>query len=98
MDLRAFQFRCSRAGSGWPCARRGVALGFGSGAVRCRVRTATKAEQARQLLARLRNPTRMDAMIPAFDRIDHIHLYASNRNKAEQWYADVMGFTRVPAP
>ena len=35
-------------------------------------------------------------MIPAFDRIDHIHLYASNRDKAEQWYASVMGFRRVP--
>jgi catechol-2,3-dioxygenase len=34
-------------------------------------------------------------MIPAFDRIDHIHLYATHRNKAEQWYADVMGFSRV---
>ncbi|MEO5687850.1 MAG: VOC family protein [Burkholderiaceae bacterium] len=34
-------------------------------------------------------------MIPAFDRIDHIHLYATNRNKSEQWYADVMGFSRV---
>src|ERR1700750_260692 len=32
-------------------------------------------------------------MIPALDRI---HLYATNRNKAEQWYADLMGFTRVP--
>jgi catechol-2,3-dioxygenase len=36
-----------------------------------------------------------DAMIPTFDRIDHIHVYATNRNKAEQWYADVMGFRRV---
>jgi catechol 2,3-dioxygenase-like lactoylglutathione lyase family enzyme len=35
------------------------------------------------------------SMIPAFDRVDHIHLYAADRNKAEQWYADVMGFTRV---
>ena len=35
-------------------------------------------------------------MIPAFDRIDHIHLYATHRNSAEQWYADVMGFKRVP--
>ncbi len=34
-------------------------------------------------------------MIPAFDRIDHIHIYAANRPKAEQWYADVMGFARV---
>ncbi|MBW8758207.1 MAG: VOC family protein [Burkholderiales bacterium] len=35
-------------------------------------------------------------MIPIFDRIDHIHVYVANRNKAEQWYADVMGFSRVP--
>ena len=42
-------------------------------------------------------PTSADAMIPAFDRIDHIHVYVTNRNKAEQWYADVMGFQRVPA-
>jgi catechol-2,3-dioxygenase len=34
-------------------------------------------------------------MIPTFDRIDHIHLYVANRNKAEQWYASVMGFTRM---
>ena len=30
-------------------------------------------------------------MIPVFDRIDHIHVYATDRNQAEQWYADVMG-------
>ncbi|MEP6505711.1 MAG: VOC family protein [Betaproteobacteria bacterium] len=36
-------------------------------------------------------------MIPIFDRIDHIHIYAAQRNKAEQWYADVMGFSRVAA-
>ncbi len=35
-------------------------------------------------------------MIPSFDRIDHIHLYATDRAKAEQWYADVMGLRRVP--
>lgn len=35
-------------------------------------------------------------MIPAFDRIDHVHVYVANRNKAEQWYADMMGFSRVP--
>ena len=35
-------------------------------------------------------------MIPVFDRIDHIHVYVTDRNKAEQWYADVMGFSRVP--
>src|ERR1700748_546742 len=41
-------------------------------------------------------PDPRNPMIPAFDRIDHIHLYATDRNNAEQWYADVMGFKRVP--
>jgi len=35
-------------------------------------------------------------MIPVFDRIDHIHVYVSNRNRAEQWYAEMMGFARIP--
>jgi catechol-2,3-dioxygenase len=35
-------------------------------------------------------------MTPTFDRIDHIHVYAADRVKAEQWYADVMGLGRVP--
>ena len=35
-------------------------------------------------------------MTPTFDRIDHIHLYATHRDKAEQWYADVLGLGRVP--
>ncbi|HEY9025100.1 MAG TPA: VOC family protein, partial [Burkholderiaceae bacterium] len=35
-------------------------------------------------------------MIPTFDRIDHVHVYASDRAKAERWYAEVMGFSRVP--
>jgi catechol-2,3-dioxygenase len=35
-------------------------------------------------------------MIPVFDRIDHIHVYATDRKKAEQWYADMMGFARMP--
>jgi catechol-2,3-dioxygenase len=34
-------------------------------------------------------------MIPTFDRIDHLHVYAANRNQAEQWYASVMGFKRM---
>ena len=34
-------------------------------------------------------------MIPVFDRIDHIHVHVTQRNKAEQWYADVMGFSRM---
>ena len=28
-------------------------------------------------------------------KIDHIHVIVANRNQAEQWYAEVMGFTRV---
>ena len=35
-------------------------------------------------------------MIPTFDRIDHLHVHVADRNKAEQWYADVMGFARMP--
>ena len=35
-------------------------------------------------------------MIPAFDRIDHIHVYVTDRIKAERWYAEVMGLARVP--
>jgi len=35
-------------------------------------------------------------MIPTFDRIDHVHVYAADRAKAERWYAEVMGFSRVP--
>jgi catechol-2,3-dioxygenase len=35
-------------------------------------------------------------MIPTFDRIDHIHVHVADRNRAEQWYADVMGFRRMP--
>lgn len=34
-------------------------------------------------------------MIPVFDRIDHIHVHVTQRNKAEQWYAAVMGFSRM---
>jgi catechol-2,3-dioxygenase len=33
-------------------------------------------------------------MIPVFDRIDHVHVHVANRNRAEQWYASVMGFSR----
>ncbi len=35
-------------------------------------------------------------MIPTFDRIDHLHVHVADRHKAEQWYADVMGFARMP--
>jgi catechol 2,3-dioxygenase-like lactoylglutathione lyase family enzyme len=34
-------------------------------------------------------------MIPTFDRIDHLHVYVADRNKAEQWYGNVMGFSRA---
>lgn len=35
-------------------------------------------------------------MIPALDRIDHIHVYVSDRAAAERWYARVLGFGRLP--
>ena len=35
-------------------------------------------------------------MIPTFDRIDHIHVYVSDRTASERWYAEVMGLSRVP--
>jgi catechol-2,3-dioxygenase len=34
-------------------------------------------------------------MSPLFQRIDHIHVYVSDRNVAEAWYQTVLGFTRV---
>jgi len=34
-------------------------------------------------------------MIPEIDRIDHIHVFVSNRDRAERWYHDVLGFSRV---
>jgi catechol 2,3-dioxygenase-like lactoylglutathione lyase family enzyme len=35
-------------------------------------------------------------MIPTFDRIDHIHVYVTDRTASERWYAEVMGLSRVP--
>jgi len=35
-------------------------------------------------------------MTPIFDRVDHIHVYVTDRVAAERWYADVMGLERVP--
>jgi len=35
-------------------------------------------------------------MTPTFDRIDHIHVYATDRAASERWYAEVMGLARVP--
>ena len=35
-------------------------------------------------------------MPPALDRIDHIHVFVSDRTASEHWYRDVLGFRRVP--
>ena len=35
-------------------------------------------------------------MIPAFQRIDHVHVYVADRAAAERWYASVLGFARIP--
>lgn len=35
-------------------------------------------------------------MIPAFQHIDHVHVYVIDRAAAESWYASVLGFSRVP--
>ena len=32
-----------------------------------------------------------------FDRVDHFHLYVTDRDKAETWYQENLGFTRVKA-
>jgi catechol 2,3-dioxygenase-like lactoylglutathione lyase family enzyme len=34
-------------------------------------------------------------MTPSLQRIDHIHVYVSDRSAAERWYRAVLGFTRV---
>ncbi|MEL7486525.1 MAG: VOC family protein [Pseudomonadota bacterium] len=34
---------------------------------------------------------------PVFKGVDHIHLYASDRDAAAAWYADVLNFEPVPA-
>jgi catechol 2,3-dioxygenase-like lactoylglutathione lyase family enzyme len=36
------------------------------------------------------------ALIPPLDRIDHIHVYVANRERAERWYRDVLGLAREP--
>jgi catechol-2,3-dioxygenase len=36
-------------------------------------------------------------MTPRLDRVDHIHVYVSDREVAEQWYAEVLGLSRLPA-
>lgn len=35
-------------------------------------------------------------MTPSLDRIDHIHIYVTNREVSEAWYAKVLGLSRVP--
>lgn len=35
-------------------------------------------------------------MMPKIDRIDHIHVFVSDRVAAEHWYERVLGFRRVP--
>lgn len=34
-------------------------------------------------------------MIPKLNKIDHVHINVASWDKAEQWYASVLGFTRV---
>ena len=33
--------------------------------------------------------------IPAIQGIDHLHLFVADRDAAERWYAEVLGFRRV---
>ena len=35
-------------------------------------------------------------MIPSIDRIDHVHVFVSDRKRAERWYREVLGLERVP--
>src|SRR5262245_35551875 len=35
-------------------------------------------------------------MPPPIEAFDHIHVYVADRAAAEQWYRDVLGFTRTP--
>ena len=35
-------------------------------------------------------------MPPSLDRIDHIHVYVTDREVSEQWYGDVLGLLRMP--
>jgi len=36
-------------------------------------------------------------MTPGLNGIDHVHVYVADREAAERWYADVLGFTPVAA-
>ncbi len=35
-------------------------------------------------------------MPPRLERIDHIHIFVSDRAASERWYLEVLGFRRVP--
>jgi catechol-2,3-dioxygenase len=35
--------------------------------------------------------------MPALTGIDHVHVYVASWNRAEQWYREVLAFTRVDA-
>jgi catechol-2,3-dioxygenase len=36
-----------------------------------------------------------DFAVPALERVDHVHVFVADRAAAEEWYARVMGLTRV---
>ena len=36
-------------------------------------------------------------MTPKLDGIDHLHVYVTDRDEAESWYADMLGLGRVEA-
>lgn len=35
-------------------------------------------------------------MTPSLDKVDHIHVYVSDRVASERWYERVLGLTRIP--
>jgi catechol-2,3-dioxygenase len=35
-------------------------------------------------------------MAPSIDRIDHVHVFVSDRERAERWYLDALGLQREP--
>ena len=39
----------------------------------------------------------MQALNFELEQIDHVHIYVSDRQKAEAWYRTVLGLVRVPA-
>lgn len=41
-------------------------------------------------------PQRKSEMAPAIDRVDHIHVYVTDREAAERWYSKTLGLSRVP--